>query len=179
MSRINQSVYQPLCSAQGVARSSVRKRSYNSNKQEPLKKKRFKRSMYLLRVYKNISCVLHIMHYLLLCVMYHRLLATYCVQKEQNKTEKNPKTKNIRCFINCSPNTVKHKRTKIYTIPYKVYLFCVPFLQFQPLTTLKLNYRPLSSLKKSENMAKLQEKKKNVLRYLVEITITSHYSVLH
>ena len=39
MSRINQSVYQPLCSAQGVARSSVRKRSYNSNKQEPLKKK--------------------------------------------------------------------------------------------------------------------------------------------
>ena len=121
-------------------------------------------------------------HYALptvMCVMYHRLLATYCVQKEQNKTEKNPKTKNIRCFINCSPNTVKHKRTKIYTIPYKVYLFCVPFLQFQPLTTLKLNYRPLSSLKKSENMAKLQEKKKNVLRYLVEITITSHYSVLH
>ena len=42
---------------------------YNSNKQEPLKKKRFKRSMYLLRVYKNISCVLHIMHYLLLCVL--------------------------------------------------------------------------------------------------------------
>lgn len=179
MFRINQSVYQPLCSAQGVARSSVRKRSYNSNKQEPLKKKRFKRSMYLLRVYKNISCVLHIMHYLLLCVLCTRLLATYCVQKEQNKTEKNPKTKNIRCFINCSPNTVKHKRTKIYTIPYKVYLFCVPFLQFQPLTTLKLNYRPLSSLKKSENMAKLQDKKKNVLRYLVEITITSHYSVLH
>lgn len=94
-----------------------------------------------------------------MCVMYHRLLATYCVQKEPNKTEKNPKTKNIRCFINCSPNTVKHKRTKIYTIPYKVYLFCVPFLQFQPLTTLKLNYRPLSSLKKSENMAKLQDKK--------------------
>lgn len=114
-----------------------------------------------------------------MCVMYHRLLATYCVQKEQNKTEKNPKTKDIRCFINCSPNTVKHKRTKIYTIPYKVYLFCVPFLQCQPLTTLKLNYRPLSSLKKSENMAKLQDKKKNVLRYLVEITITSHYSVLH
>ena len=183
MSRINQSVYQPLCSAQGVARSSVRKRSYNSNKQEPLKKKRFKRSMYLLRVYKNISCVLHIMHYLLLCVLCttdYWLLTVYKKNRTKpKKTQKNPKTKNIRCFINCSPNTVKHKRTKIYTIPYKVYLFCVPFLQFQPLTTLKLNYRPLSSLKKSENMAKLQDKKKNVLRYLVEITITSHYSVLH
>lgn len=89
--------------------------------------------------------------------MYHTLLATYCVQKEQNKTEKNPKTKKIRCFIDCSPNTVKHKRTKIYTIPYKVYLSCLPFLQFQPLTTLKLNYRPLSSLKKSENMAKKEK----------------------
>ena len=59
-----------------------------------------------------------------MCAMYHGLLATYCVQKEQNKTEKNPKTKNIRCFINCSPNTVKHKRTKIYTIPYSVSLLC-------------------------------------------------------
>ena len=94
MSRINQSAYQPLCSAQGVARSSVRKRSYNSNKQEPLKKKkRFKRSMYLLRVYKNISCVLHIMHYLLLCVLCTTDYWLLTVYKKKNKTKpkKTPK----------------------------------------------------------------------------------------
>lgn len=144
MSRINQSLYQPLCSAQGVARSSVRKRSYNSNKQEPLKKRD-----------SNVRCIYYV--YTKISLAFYTLCTTYCYvcyvpqtigyllcKKRTEQNRKNPKTKNIRCFINCSPNTVKHKRTKIYTIPYKVYLSCVPFLQFQPLTTLKLNYRPLS-----------------------------------
>lgn len=35
-----------------------------------------------------------------MCAMYHRLLATYCVKKEQNKTEK---TKEHKMFYKLQP----------------------------------------------------------------------------
>lgn len=52
--------------------------------------------MYLSRVYKNISCVLHIMHYLLLCVLCttdYWLLTVYKKNRTKPKKTQNEEHK--------------------------------------------------------------------------------------